>query len=97
MTPGLVLRCCRRSILSLCKEVRCIDSLLVFVCPDPEAARVASSKITTTLGLVVHAAGANPTLTLVCPAVTEAAAHNNNSICADETPAVVVITPRTQR
>lgn len=33
-------------------------SLLPFPCGlDPESARVASSKITTTLGLVVHAAG----------------------------------------
>lgn len=34
--------------------------LFIYVCLfglDPEAARVASSKITTTLGLVVHAAG----------------------------------------
>lgn len=29
----------------------------LFFCTDPEAARAASSKITTTLGLVVHAAG----------------------------------------
>lgn len=34
--------------------------LFIYLCLvglDPEAARVASSKITTTLGLVVHAAG----------------------------------------
>lgn len=30
---------------------------IIFFCTDPEAARAASSKITTTLGLVVHAAG----------------------------------------
>ena len=36
---------------------RVVDPLFLWSCLDPEAARIASSKITTTLGLVVHAAG----------------------------------------
>lgn len=51
-------------MLEACKDVNCTDSSvsLLFFGSDPEAARVSSSKITTTLGLVVHAAGTSPSV-----------------------------------